>query len=207
METGKEKLARYFAKRDMDKTPEPADLPTSDQEQDPLFVMQKHAATNLHYDFRLAADGVLKSWAVPKGPSTDPSTKRLAIATEDHPMAYANFEGVIPAGHYGAGTVLVWDQGSYENTTEENGERITVAQGIEKGQLTFRLHGQKLRGGYALIRTGQGKGKQWLLVKMKDGEADAERNPVETEPRSVLSGRTLEEIADQGDAETESSLK
>lgn len=191
----------------MDKTPEPADLPTSDQEQDPLFVMQKHAATNLHYDFRLAADGVLKSWAVPKGPSTDPSTKRLAIATEDHPMAYANFEGVIPAGHYGAGTVLVWDQGSYENTTEENGERITVAQGIEKGQLTFRLHGQKLRGGYALIRTGQGKGKQWLLVKMKDGEADAERNPVETEPRSVLSGRTLEEIANQGDAETESSLK
>ena len=190
------RLKEYRRKRDMSSTPEPFHQ-EAERSGHPVFVIQKHHARNLHYDFRLEDEGVLKSWAVPKGPSTNPSEKRLAIATEDHPLTYASFEGIIPEGNYGAGTVLVWDQGTYENTTEEKGTPIRLSEGVDQGRITFHLQGQKLTGGYALIRTGQSQGKHWLLVKMTDRHADAERDPVDTEPKSVLTGRTLEEIQDQ----------
>jgi DNA ligase D-like protein (predicted 3'-phosphoesterase) len=150
----------------------------------------------LHYDLRIEVGGVLKSWAVPKGPSTDPSEKRLAIPTEDHPLAYADFEGVIPEGEYGGGTVLIWDRGSYHNLKEaaEGEEPKLVAQQLEEGHATIWLEGQKLSGGYALIETGKGDDARWLLIKMRDEEADARRNPTSTEPQSVKSGRTLDEI-------------
>lgn len=161
----------------------------------PLFVIQKHRATTLHYDFRLEVDGVLKSWVVPKGPSTDPGEKRLAIMTDDHPVEYAGFEGTIPDGEYGAGTVIVWDKGTYSNLKEGNSP--SVSDGIVNGHIAFRLEGQKLKGGYSLTRFGGDEGKQWLLVKMDDEEADARRNPVSTEPESVLSGQTVEDLEDK----------
>ncbi|MGD8399265.1 MAG: DNA polymerase ligase N-terminal domain-containing protein, partial [Anaerolineae bacterium] len=178
----------------------------------PVFVIQKHQASTLHYDVRIEVDGVLKSWAVPKGPSTDPSQRRLAVPTEDHPLAYADFEGVIPAGEYGGGTMIVWDRGSYRNLKgAEAGEDEpkSVAQQIEDGHVTIGLDGQKLSGGYALIRTalvpstlgGKGDDARWLLIKMKDDAAaltaDAQRNLTSTEPRSVKSGRTLEQVREQ----------
>jgi DNA ligase D-like protein (predicted 3'-phosphoesterase) len=190
----KASLKDYQAKRDFARTPEPSgqELKTS---REPLFVIQKHAASHLHYDFRLEVDGVLKSWAVPKGPSTDPKDKRLAVPTEDHPLGYAGFEGTIPVGEYGGGTVLVWDTGPYRNLTEKKGEAIPMGQAVEHGHVKVWLQGQKLRGGYALTRFKKGKDESWLLVKIDDAEADTRRNPVATEPQSVLSGRTLEEIA------------
>src|SRR5438067_145382 len=161
---------------------------------DPIFVIQKHAARSLHYDFRLEVDGVLKSWAVPKGPSTDPRDKQLAMAVEDHPLEYANFEGVIPQGQYGAGAVIVWDTGPCRNLTERDGEEVPVAQALADGHLVVGLEGKKLRGGYALIRLGGGGRERWLLVKKRDHAADARRNPVSTQPESVLSGRTVEQL-------------
>jgi DNA ligase D-like protein (predicted 3'-phosphoesterase) len=150
------------------------------------FVIHKHDASSLHYDLRLEVEGTGKSWAVPKGPSTDPSEKRLAIPTEDHELDYFDFEGVIPEGEYGAGTVMVWDRGTYRSLPEEK----SVQETIEDGRLKVWLYGEKIKGGYALIETGE----RWLLVKMDDDEADARRNPTSTETRSVKSGRTLEEI-------------
>jgi DNA ligase D-like protein (predicted 3'-phosphoesterase) len=161
-------------------------------------VIQKHDASSLHYDFRLEADGVLKSWAVPKGPSTNPKDKRLAMPTEDHPMEYADFEGVIPEGEYGAGTVLVWDTGTYRNLTEKDGEHVPVSRALDEGHLRFELEGSKLRGPWALTRIGRGGRERWLLVKMEGEGADARRKPVRSQPDSVLSGRGLEEIARQG---------
>lgn len=192
-------LEEYRERRDFSRTPEPRG------EQDAAgtslrFVIQEHRATTLHYDFRLEVDGVLKSWAVPKGPSMNPKEKRLAVPTEDHPLDYANFEGVIPEGSYGAGTVLVWDRGTYENLTEKKGERVEVTEALRRGHVSFRLEGEKLRGGYALTRFRTGKGEAWLLVKMDDAEADPGKDPVVTEPRSVVSGRTLEEIGAGRDA-------
>ena len=163
----------------------------------PIFVIQKHDARTLHYDFRLEVDGVLKSWAVPKGPSTNPRERRLAVAVEDHPLDYANFEGRIPDGEYGAGAVLVWDHGTYRNLRAEDDEPASMAEALQDGHVAVWLEGEKLRGGYALIRTGKGDDNRWLLIKMKDEEADARRNPVSTQPESVLTGRTLEEIAQQ----------
>jgi DNA ligase D-like protein (predicted 3'-phosphoesterase) len=192
-----EDLEEYRAKRDFDGTPEPSGGNGVDGR--PRFVIQKHDASTLHYDFRLEAGGVLKSWAVPKGPSTDPSEKRLARPTEDHPVDYLDFEGVIPEDEYGGGTVLVWDTGPYENrTTGDDGETIPVSEAIENGHVVVWLHGEKLTGGYALTRTGSGEDARWLLVKMNDGEADARRNPTSTEPDSVKTGRSLEEIAEEG---------
>ncbi|MEQ8967872.1 MAG: DNA polymerase ligase N-terminal domain-containing protein [Azospirillaceae bacterium] len=191
----------YRDRRDFAKTPEPRGDRPSRSGDGPVFVIQKHDASTLHYDFRLEVDGVLKSWAVPKGPSTDPREKRLAVPTEDHPLDYAAFEGVIPEGEYGGGTVLIWDRGSYENITEKDGETVPMARAIADGHVLVRLHGQKIAGGYALQRTGDGSGggdgdaARWLLVKMNDEDADARRNPVSTEPRSVASGRSLREIA------------
>ncbi len=158
---------------------------------DPIFVVQKHHATSLHYDFRLEVDGVLKSWAVPKGPSTDPREKRLAMEVEDHALDYADFEGVIEEGSYGAGPVIVWDTGTYENLSQEE----SMAEALERGTARVWLQGEKLRGGYTLRRTSAGEKPKWLLIKRRDVEADARRNPVSTEPRSVLSGRTIDEVA------------
>jgi DNA ligase D-like protein (predicted 3'-phosphoesterase) len=195
--TSKDPLQPYKEKRDFGRTPEPAGEKQPAEEQ-PLFVIQKHAARTLHYDFRLEVDGVLKSWAVPKGPSTDPKEKRLAVPTEDHPLDYADFEGVIPAGEYGAGTVLVWDTGPYKNITEKKGKPIPMAEAVEHGHVKVWLEGKKLKGGYALTRFKTGKGEAWLLVKIDDDAADARRNPVSTEPQSVLTGRTIEEIEAAG---------
>lgn len=170
----------------------------------PIFVIQKHDASTLHYDFRLEVDGVLKSWAVPKGPSTDPGVKRLALPTEDHPLAYADFEGVIPEGEYGAGAVLVWDTGPYRNLrVEKEGDGLSMAEALDEGKVEVWLDGHKLQGGYALIRTESGDDAHWLLIKMDDEGADRRRNPTSTEPASVLSGRTLDEIRE--DVKEESS--
>jgi DNA ligase D-like protein (predicted 3'-phosphoesterase) len=201
MSTSTKKPKTYEEKRDFDKTPEPGggegNLDWANAR--PIFVIQKHDASTLHYDFRIEVDGVLKSWAVPKGPSTDPSQKRLAVPTEDHPIAYADFEGVIPPEQYGGGTVLIWDRGSYRNLKEKKGEEEpeSIAQQLEHGHATIWLNGQKISGGYALIRTGKGDSARWLLIKMDDDKADARRNPISTEPKSVKTGRTLDEILAQ----------
>ena len=195
--TDDERLDAYRGKRDLDRSGEPAGGDGTGGE--PRFVIQEHDASTLHYDVRLEVDGVLKSWAVPKGPSTDPRDRRLALPTEDHPLDYADFEGVIPAGEYGGGTVLVWDAGAYANlraAKEDDG--ADMARSLAEGKVEVRLEGRKLQGGYALVRTGD-EDADWLLIKMDDDGADARRNPVSTEPRSVLSGRTLEEIAAAGD--------
>lgn len=196
------KLADYEKKRNFNRTPEPdgREDKLNWAKERPVFVIQKHDASNLHYDFRIEVDGVLKSWAVPKGPSTDPSERRFAAPTEDHPLDYADFEGVIPEDDYGGGTVLIWDRGSYTNLKEEEGdeeEAKSVAEQIEDGHVTIRLKGRKLTGGYALIRTESGDEARWLLIKMDDEDADARRNPMSTEPDSVKSGRNLEEIQAQ----------
>lgn len=154
------------------------------------FVVQKHQGRGLHYDFRLEVAGVLKSWALPKGPSLNPAVKRLAVAVEDHPLEYGNFEGVIPKGEYGAGPVMLWDRGTYapEDSTD-------VAGSLANGELRFTLYGQKLRGSWVLVRTRNGS---WLLIKHRDAYA-SEEDITELAPRSVLSGRLLLEIAaDQG---------
>lgn len=187
-----DKLKEYRTKRDLSRTPEPSGGKKNDG--NPIFVIQKHDARNLHYDFRLEVDGALASWAVPKGPSTDPGVKRLAIHVEDHPMDYASFEGVIPEGMYGAGTVLVWDRGTYRNLLAEKDEPLSMEESIEKGHVEVWLEGEKLQGGYALVQM-KGRGdNQWLLVKMSDEKADARRNPVSTQPDSVITGASLEEI-------------
>jgi DNA ligase D-like protein (predicted 3'-phosphoesterase) len=150
------------------------------------FVIQQHAATSMHFDFRLEVAGAFKSWAVPKGPSTDPRDKRLAMAVDDHSLSWGDFEGVIAEGEYGAGPVIVWDRGDYRNLRNE-----PMDECLEHGHISVWLEGQKLRGGWSLRRTG---GRKWLLVKRRDEEADARRNPVSTHPRSVVSGRTIEEV-------------
>ncbi|HZD78651.1 MAG TPA: DNA polymerase ligase N-terminal domain-containing protein [Actinomycetota bacterium] len=189
-------LEEYRRKRNLRSTPEPAGGRRRPGHR-PRFVIQKHDASSLHYDVRLEADGVLKSWAVPKGPSTDPRDKRLAVPTEDHPLDYADFEGVIPQGQYGAGTVIVWDTGTYENLTHDRRDEPTpVARAIEDGHLVVRLEGSKLTGGYAFTRTGSGDDARWLLVKTDDEGADARRRPTSTQPESVISGRTVGEVAE-----------
>jgi DNA ligase D-like protein (predicted 3'-phosphoesterase) len=190
-----DKLRAYKEKRDFQHTSEPSGEHAQPSSK-PIFVIQKHDARTLHYDFRLEVDGVLKSWAVPKGPSTDPSARRLAVPTEDHPLDYAGFEGVIPEGEYGAGTVMVWDRGPYRNLREKKeGDGASMDRALEEGKVEVWLDGKKLKGGYALIRTGRGDDARWLLIKMDDKEADARRNPTSTETQSALSGRTMEEIA------------
>lgn len=187
--------SEYRSKRDFRRTSEPQGSLERDASQQPLFVIQRHDASRTHYDFRIKAGGVLKSWAVPKGPSMDPREKRLAIPTEDHPVEYADFEGVIPKGEYGAGTVLIWDRGSYRNITENSGEIEPTVAALEAGHLLIELDGHKISGGYVLHRTGSGDSARWLLIKLDDAHADARRNPVSTEPESVQSGRTIEQIA------------
>jgi DNA ligase D-like protein (predicted 3'-phosphoesterase) len=187
----------YRARRDFARTPEPqGGRPVPDTDR-PIFVIQEHDATTLHYDFRLEVGGVLKSWAVPKGPSTDPRQRRLAVPTEDHPMAYANFEGLIPKGQYGAGPVLVWDRGYYRNLRAET-DGADMARSLAEGKVEVWLEGRKLRGGYALIRVAKADAGRWLLIKLDDAEADARRQPTRSERQSVLTRRTIEEVARDG---------
>ena len=185
MNNREEKLDKFVKKRDFGKTSEPDGREASLEwaKDRPVFIVQKHAASTLHYDFRIEVDGVLKSWAVP---------------TEDHPLEYGDFEGSIPEGEYGGGTVLLWDRGSYRNLKEDPGSNPLSKQ-IEDGRITIWLEGRKLKGGFALIRTGKSSKARWLLVKMNDEEADAQRNPTATEPDSVKTGRSLEEIRDSGE--------
>ncbi len=162
---------------------------------EPRFVIQKHRATTLHYDFRLEVDGVMRSWAVPKGLSTDPREKRLAVEVEDHSIAYADFEGVIGRGSYGAGAVIVWDAGTYRNLDAAR----SMAAALDAGHAKFWLEGEKLRGGWTLQRTGGGSKPQWLLIKRRDEGADARRRPQSTQPASVKSGRTIEDVQREGE--------
>jgi bifunctional non-homologous end joining protein LigD len=190
----RERLKAYAAKRRFEKTPEPPPGRRAAKEKHRVFVVQKHAARALHYDLRLELEGVLKSWAVPKGPSLDPSVRRLAVMVEDHPLDYQDFEGIIPKGSYGAGTVIVWDRGTYGPPTLEagtDGERLLL-EGLNKGDLKFVLHGEKLHGEFALVKTAKDD-RSWLLIKKRDRHATPEE--VLAQDRSVASGRTLEEIA------------
>lgn len=211
-------LGEYRRKRDFRKTAEPAGGEAKPKRgrasgapaKGLLFVIQKHAASHLHYDFRLEMDGVLKSWAVPKGPSLDPSVKRLAVHVEDHPLSYADFEGTIPAGQYGGGSVIVWDTGVYENIKrDKDGRELTLEESYQRGTLEFRLRGAKLRGGFALVRTrwggsrggasasaSEGGKSNWLLFKLDDADAlpGGEGDILAERPESVLSGRSVEEI-------------
>jgi DNA ligase D-like protein (predicted 3'-phosphoesterase) len=158
----------------------------------PVFVVQKHAATSLHYDFRLEVDGAMRSWAVPKGPSYDPGERRLAMAVDDHPMSWNEFEGVIGEG-YGKGTVIVWDQGTYENALEQ-----PMAEALADGYARFVLAGAKLHGEWSLRRMSGQKKESWLLSKRRDSHADPARDVVADEPASAVSGLTIEEVAEGG---------
>lgn len=185
---------KYEEKRELKESPEPdSSGKKSSSGSEPIFVIQKHDASTLHYDFRLEIDGALKSWAIPKGPSTDPSKKRLAVPVEDHPIDYADFEGVIPEDEYGAGTVMIWDKGTFTNLKEKDGDTIPLDECYDNGRLEFYLQGKKISGGYALVKVKNMDGN-WLLIKMDDEEADARRNPVSTENKSAETGRTLSEI-------------
>ncbi|HEV7238646.1 MAG TPA: DNA polymerase ligase N-terminal domain-containing protein [Thermoanaerobaculia bacterium] len=186
-------LKKYRQMRDFADTPEPAGGKPK-RGKLPIFVIQKHRASRLHYDFRLEMEGVLKSWAIPKGPSYDPATKRLAMMTEDHPYDYGSFEGVIPAGNYGAGNVIVWDNGEWEFI--EPGDDPVAA--LKSGKLTFRLYGKKMFGEWALVRIkGKGnsdRGNEWLLLKHRDPFANDKVDVTEVAPRSILSNKLVEEV-------------
>ncbi len=185
-------LETYHAKRDFKQTPEPRGRPKQGKSKRLAFVVQEHHASRLHYDFRLELDGVLKSWAVPKGPSMNPHDRHLAIMTEDHPYDYRKFEGVIPEGHYGAGTVIIWDEGWYEPYHDDPDIQKVLRAELKKGHLTFFLHGQKLHGEFALIRIHSDDEKSWLLIKK--GDEAASTRDITTEDRSVKSGKKVDEI-------------
>ena len=188
-------LEKYNEKRRFNETPEPKGTLAKDEGH--RFVVQKHRATRLHYDFRLEMEGVLKSWAVPKGPSLDPADKRLAMQVEDHPVSYFDFEGIIPEGNYGAGTVMVWDVGTWEPMGDAD-------QMLSKGDLKFRLHGTKLNGEFVLahMRTRRpgSKGTEWLLIKKKDAAMKPGFN-IDSLDHSALTDRTLAEIAGDKNAD------
>ncbi len=198
-------LKEYERKRDFSKTAEPrgsraAKVGKAPRRRHPRFSIQKHSATSLHYDLRLEVDGVLASWAVPKGPSLDPRDKRLAMRTEDHPLDYLEWEGVIPKGQYGAGPMIVWDRGVFQNISEtRRGEPMELSEAIEHGDVKIFMLGEKVKGAYALVRTSDpGEREQWLLIKKRDEGADARRKPTSSQPESVLSGRTIEQLLEEG---------
>jgi bifunctional non-homologous end joining protein LigD len=192
-----DRLDTYRRKRNFGRTAEPegsVDTAT-DGDGPPRFVVQKHAARRLHYDFRLEAAAVLISWAVPKGPSLDPGVKRLAVHVEDHPLDYAGFEGTIPSREYGGGSVIVWDTGTYRTLTENNGKPVAVADAVSAGHLSIWLDGTKLRGGWSLTRTSAGGAKEsWIMVKRSDEHADRTRDITADAPDSAVTGRSLEEV-------------
>jgi bifunctional non-homologous end joining protein LigD len=197
-------LEKYKAKRDFAKTPEPAGDPTA--RGTGRFVVQRHRATRLHYDLRLEVDGVLASWAIPKGPTLDPGVRRMAVHVEDHPIEYFDFEGVIPKGQYGAGDVIVWDWGTFE----PEAPTLDPKKAIADGELKFVLHGEKLCGRFTLVRTSRrpgsapaafegDEGEQWLLIKKRDECAKPGWDP-EDHPKSVKTGRTNDEVKANRDA-------
>ena len=187
-------LDRYRRKRDFGGTPEPRGRKGRSGSK-PAFVIQQHDARAMHFDFRLEVEGVLKSWAVPKGPSTDPKVRRLALPTEDHPLEYAGFEGVIPEHHYGAGAVIVWDRGTYRNLTRNAAGGLKDAlTAIRDGHFLFELNGEKLKGRYLLQRAGELHMRRWFLIKARDEKANDRRELVTTRRKSVLSGKTVDEI-------------
>jgi bifunctional non-homologous end joining protein LigD len=195
-------LNEYRKKRDFKISPEPSGEKAAPKasKSSLIYVIQKHRASRLHYDFRLEFRGALLSWAIPKGPSVDPSVKRLAMHVEDHPVEYASFEGVIPEGEYGGGTVMVWDQGTW---TPESPD---VAAALEKGDLKFTLHGKKLKGSWVLVRThgyGSSSKTSWLLIKHRDEFASTKADIAQEMPRSVVSNRLLAEIARNGGGDVE----
>ena len=199
MPKARRSLAEYERKRNFSKTGEPSGRPKRKgkaRRRHPRFSIQKHSATSLHYDLRLEVDGVLASWAVPKGPSLDPRDKRLAMRTEDHPLDYLEWEGVIPKGEYGAGPVIVWDRGVFQNISEtRRGDQLELADAIDQGDVKIFMLGEKIKGAYALVRTSRpGEREQWLLIKKSDEGADARRRPTSSQPESVLSGRTIEQV-------------
>jgi bifunctional non-homologous end joining protein LigD len=207
-------LEEYKRKRRFEDTPEPP--PKVEKKSSHRFVVQKHRATRLHFDFRLELDGVLKSWAVPKGPSLDPADKRLAMQVEDHPVSYFDFEGTIPEGNYGAGTVMVWDVGTWEPLSSvavqgkyNPGTDAEASAMLTKGDLKFRLHGKRLKGDFALVhirsRRPDSKGTEWLLIKKQDDEV-VEGYDIEQYDSSVLTKRSMAEIGgDENSAEWTSS--
>ena len=213
-----DQLYTYRSRRDFGRTDEPsgqkkADRRTTGQKKaddaaparasraKPKFVVQKHDASRLHYDFRLEVDGVMKSWAVPKGPSLDPAVKRLAVPTEDHPLDYRTFEGTIPAGEYGGGTVLVWDRGTFRNVTEKGGRAVPMDEALAHGHARVELAGKKLKGRFALTRfrregqDGKGAKVSWLLVKEDDDQARPGSDVAADQPDSVKTGRSLADVA------------
>lgn len=186
-------LAEYKRKRDFTKTAEPEGKTTRGRSARALkYVIQKHAASRLHFDFRLELDGVMKSWAVPKGPSFDPSVRRLAMEVEDHPIEYNTFEGTIPQGEYGGGTVMLWDRGTYEAENDRGVEALR--EGYARGDLKFVLRGERLHGGWVLVRMKRPGRPQWLLIKHRDEYATT-RDVVANETTSVATGRTMDDIA------------
>jgi DNA ligase D-like protein (predicted 3'-phosphoesterase) len=156
------------------------------------FVVQKHAARRLHYDFRLEVDGTLRSWAIPKGPSLNPRDRRLAVPVEDHSLGYIDFEGRIAEGQYGAGEVIVWDTGEFENLSQADDRPLSLSRALQRGRAPFRLYGRKLRGDWALTRFRTSRETNWLLMKLNDEYADACADITDERPESVLTGRTVE---------------
>jgi bifunctional non-homologous end joining protein LigD len=203
------RLAEYRRKRDFTRTEEPSGeprtaprkkttrAPTPRKAPKLAYVIQKHAASHLHFDLRLELDGVMKSWAVPKGPSLDPAVKRLAMQVEDHPIEYNKFEGTIPKGEYGGGTVMIWDRGTYTYGGSEEVDPVEgLRRGYAKGDFKFALAGDRLNGSWVLVRTRRGDPKraQWLLIKHRDDAAEPDSEVVEEYQTSVATGRTMDEI-------------
>ncbi|MFF3489756.1 DNA polymerase ligase N-terminal domain-containing protein [Streptomyces sp. NPDC002795] len=196
----KDRLRTYRGKRNFDTTAEPSgDHTAARDDEEPAFVVQIHDASTMHFDFRLEVDGVLKSWSIPKGPSTDPHDKRLAVPTEDHPLDYRDFEGVIPHDEYGGGTVIVWDRGTYRPAGHDKRDRpVPFEEALENGHATFDLHGEKLRGRYALTRfKGHEDKPTWLLVRKGSGGSGGTPDP--RRARSARSGRTLRQVAEEAE--------
>lgn len=187
-------LVEYKKKRSFQSTPEPTGGKASGNQL--VFVIQKHAASRLHYDFRLEMDGVLKSWAVPKGPSMNPADKRLAMLVEDHPYDYKDFEGIIPEGNYGAGTVIIWDEGTYEPLEEglsKAEQNKSLLKSFNAGQIKFRMNGSKLKGEFVLVRTASRGDNSWLLIKHRDKFATDD--DITEQNKSVVSGKTIDQVA------------
>lgn len=190
----KDLLKKYKAKRDFSKTPEPKAIIISHDKEKRIFCVQEHHASHIHWDFRLEIDEVMPSWAIPKGPSLNPKEKRLAVQTEDHPVSYAKFEGVIPEG-YGAGTVMLWDYGTYQNIREKDDKLVPMEKCLKEGRIEIILNGKKLKGVFVLVRF-KDEAKNWLFFKKDDEYADARRNIIKSANKSVLTDRTIEEITE-----------
>ena len=191
-----DQLVEYRRKRDFARTREPRGAARRGTATRLAYVIQRHEATRLHFDLRLELDGVMKSWAVPKGPSLDPAVKRLAIEVEDHPIDYNSFEGTIPAGEYGGGTVMLWDRGTYTYAGDSDDPLGALRDGYRKGDFKFELRGKRLRGSWVLVRTRRnGRKNQWLLIKHRDEHADPDVDPVAKYRTSVTTGRTIAQIA------------